>query len=268
VIDIHNHILPGLDDGAKDMPEALAMAEMAASDGITHIVCTPHAFPDVYFPELERVREAFGAFKASLAETRIPMDLFLGHDIHLVPEPLDWLKSGRVLTLNGGRYCLVEPPEFFSPAELESILFVLRREGYRPIITHPERYAAFLDAPGLVDRLAEQGNFMQVTAGALRGRFGRPAQAFCRRMARRRLIHLVASDAHSPRRRHPGLRKAFLVLREWAGDEDANTIMENAAAVLEDRDIAPFPPRDERTWLQRLSDRLFNRGGRRGRGDG
>lgn len=259
MIDLHCHLLPGLDDGAKDTPEALAMAEMAAADGITDIVCTPHAFPEVYFPPIARVREVFESFKISLAGIRIPLNVHLGQDIHLVPEMLEWLKSGRVLTLNGGHYCLVEPPEFFRPEELERTLFALRREGYRPILTHPERYRIFQDEPDLLDRLAEQGNLLQVTGGALRGRFGQKAQALCRRMARRRLLHLVASDAHSPRRRHPGLRKAFIVLTEWTGGQDAGIIFDNAQAVLEDRDIAPFPPRDERSWAKRFADRLFHR---------
>lgn len=261
MIDLHSHILPGLDDGARDIPEALAMAEKAAADGIAGMVCTPHAFPEVYFPTQERIREVFDEFKARLAGTRIPLDLYLGNDIHLVPETLDWLKSGRVMTINGGRYCLVEPPEFFRADELEHSLFALRREGFRPIVTHPERYGAFLDDPGLLDRLAEQGNLLQVTAGSLRGRFGQRAQAFTQRMARRRLIHIVASDAHSPRRRHPGLRKAAAVLAEWVGDEEAAIILDNAKAVLENGEITPFPPRDERGWLRRVSDRLFRRRG-------
>jgi protein-tyrosine phosphatase len=266
VIDLHCHILPGLDDGPKDTAEALAMADQASADGTTDLVCTPHAYPGVYFHEVERVRAVFEAFKAALASTRIPLRVHLGQDLHLVPETLGWLKAGRVLTLNGGRYCLVEPPDFFHPNEIEESLFALRREGFRPVVTHPERYGVFLDDPALLDRLAEQGNLFQVTAGAVRGRFGPRAQACARRMARRRLIHILASDAHSPRRRHPGLRKAFAVLREWVGDGDAEVVMQNAAALLEDRDPVPFPPRDDRGWLRRVSDRLFGR--RRGAGLG
>ena len=242
MIDLHCHILPGLDDGPSEMVESLQMADIAARDGISVIMATPHAYPDVFFPKAEEVERAADRLREGLKAQGLKVAIGVGRDAHLVPELLENLNAGRVQALNGSRYVLTEPPEFFTGVDLQDQLFRLRQGGYIPVITHPERYAMFVEDPSLVQALVEQGNIFQVTAGSLMGRFGHEAQDFSRWMAMHRLLHVIASDAHGPRHRAPVLREAYRVLEEWVGAGDASVIRENARAVWENRELAVLAP--------------------------
>jgi protein-tyrosine phosphatase len=257
MIDIHCHILPGLDDGAKDMVEALQMADIAIHDGITALIATPHAYPDVYFAGSAEVEQATAVLREQLKQRGLPLQIAVGRDAHLYPELCRDLKEGRVQTLNGSRYVLIEPSEYFILKDLQDQLFRLRQEGFIPVITHPERYQIFLQNPELADNLAGQGNLLQVTAGSLTSRFGHDSQAFCRRLAEKRLLHVVASDAHSPRHRVPTLQKAYRKLEEWIGPEDTAAVRENPLRIWEDRDLIPLrEPPPKRGLLQRLKRRF------------
>jgi protein-tyrosine phosphatase len=240
MIDIHCHILPDLDDGPRDSTEALQMADLAAKDGITGIVATPHAYPDFYFPEADAVARAAAGFQARLKEAGNDIQIWLGSDAHLVPEFVDLLRSGTIRTLNNSRYVLTEPSEYFLRDDLQNQLFRIRTAGYVPILTHPERYPTFVRNPDLAEALAGQENYFQVTAGSLLGRFGEDAQAFCRRLASRGLLHFIASDAHGAGHRTPALAKAYKVLEEWVGPENVRIMKDNALAVVENRNLAPF----------------------------
>jgi protein-tyrosine phosphatase len=268
MIDLHCHILPGLDDGPSEMVESLQMADIAVRDGITAIVATPHAYPDVFFPRAEEVEQAGRRLREGLQAQGLKVAIGIGRDAHLVPELLGNLNAGRVQTLNGSRFVLTEPPEFFTGADLQDQLFHLRQGGYVPVITHPERYAMFVEDPMLVQTLVAQGNIFQVTAGSLMGRFGHEALDFSRWMAVHRLIHVVASDAHGPRHRAPVLREAYRVLEDWVGAGDAAVIRDNARAIWENRELAPLAPAGrDRGFFHRLKLRFRQPPGRR-RGTG
>lgn len=245
MIDLHCHILPELDDGAKDWDETLKMIEIAKNNGITDLIATPHIYPEFYFPEMDKIKEKFEELKSKSKD----INFYLGNDLHLTPETIKYLKEGKALTLNNGRYVLIEPPEFFSENELENLLFSLRCEGYIPIITHPERYQIFREKIKLLQRIKEQGNLLQITSASITGYFGETVQEFCKELFKQRLINFIASDAHSPRRRVPFLKEAYDKVEDWTNSEYVLYLQECAKKVLHNEDINEFKIKEKRRNL-------------------
>lgn len=173
MLDLHCHMLPAIDDGAVDLDMALDMARMAVADGIRTIACTPHIYPGMYENDASGIRAAIAAFQAELDQRDINLRLVEGADVHLVPGLLDGLREGRVPTIAGSRYLLLEPSHHVAPPRFEDSVFELMAAGYVPVITHPERLSWVEDQYAVFDRLSRRGAWMQVTAGALTGRFGR-----------------------------------------------------------------------------------------------
>lgn len=236
MIDLHSHILPGIDDGARTLDDALQMARLAVADGIRTMACTPHIYPGMYMNDGPGIERARAALQAELDEQGISLQLVTGADVHLVPGLVQGLRSGAVPTLHGSRYLLLEPSHTLPPPRFEDAVFSLVAAGYTPIITHPERltwvdthYPVFL-------RLIEQGAWMQVTAGALTGVFGPRAQYWGERFLGEGHVHLLASDAHSPGRRKPELSPALEIARRLAGPEAAHQMVhERPQAVLDNQ---------------------------------
>src|SRR6185312_1248210 len=145
MIDLHCHILPGIDDGAPDLATSLAMARLAVADGITVTACTPHILPGVYNNSGAMIGAAVARLRVALAEAEIPLRLVAGADVHVAPDLVAQLGAGSALTINGSRYLLLEPPHHVLPPRLEDHIFHLQTAGYVPILTHPERLS-WIDA--------------------------------------------------------------------------------------------------------------------------
>ncbi len=208
MIDLHCHLLPGIDDGAPDLKVSLAMARCAVADGITVTACTPHIYPGLYENNKDGIAAAISALQAVLADEGIPLQLVIGADTHLAPDLSGSIRTGRVPTLNGSRYLLLEPPHHSAPPRFADSVFRLMTAGIVPVITHPERlswiegnYAAFV-------HLVKAGAWMQVTAGSVTGRFGRRPKYWAERMLDEGLVHILATDAHHIDQRPPLLAEA------------------------------------------------------------
>lgn len=208
MIDLHCHILPGIDDGAPDLATALAMARIAVADGIEVIACTPHIYPGLYENTSAGIRSAIQSLQTELDQAAIPLRLLEGADVHLAPDLLGALRADRVPTLNRTRYLLLEPPHHVAPPRFEEQVFNLLVNGYVPVITHPERLTWIEDNYPIFLRLAKAGAWLQVTAGALTGRFGRRPKYWSQRLLDEGPVHIIASDAHSVHRRPPLLAEA------------------------------------------------------------
>lgn len=261
MIDLHSHILPGIDDGAKTLADSLAMARIAVQHGTHTLACTPHIYPGMYMNDGPDIARRCQALQAELDREGIALKLVVGADVHLVPGLLDGLRSGRVPTLHGTRYLLLEPSHTTPPPRFEDSVFDLLASGYVPIITHPERltwvehhYPAFV-------RLIGQGAWMQLTAGALTGMFGPRAQHWGERFLREGHTHIIASDAHSSGRRNPNMSAAVAVATHLLGAQEARRlVLDRPRAVLENREpnLYPLPqavatpPSRLSQWLTRL----------------
>jgi len=209
LIDLHCHILPGIDDGAADTAESIAMAQMAVADGIRGIVATPHTLNDAYCNPLQTVCDHVRRLKDVLAEARIDLALYCGSDAHLCMDLAERVRSGEVATINeNGRYLLIEFPFQTIPEHAKEAVFQLRLAGLTPVITHPERQAVFQYAPERLKEWVDMGCLVQVTGMSITGGFGQDAMACAHRLLSLRLAHVIASDAHSAGARPPVLSAA------------------------------------------------------------
>jgi protein-tyrosine phosphatase len=255
LIDLHCHILPGIDDGAPDLSVSLEMARQAVADGIETVACTPHILPGVYNNAGPAIRAAVRELARALEEAAIPLSLVPGADAYMAPDMIAGLRSGRILTLNDSRYLLFEPPHHIAPPRLNEFAFQLITAGYVPILTHPERLSWIESHYRVMQRLAHDGVWMQLTAGSLTGRFGRRPRYWSERMLDEGLIELMATDAHDPNNRPPFLAEARDLVADRCGDTKADELVRGRPLdILENR--APSNLRD--TGVQSASD---SRGG-------
>lgn len=222
MIDLHNHMLPGLDDGAADWEECLGMARLAVEDGVLGIVCTPHWIAGVYHNSRSTILECMELCKAKLRDRGIHLDLYPGSELRLDGSLPKKIKSREVLTLNdGGRYVLIELPGLFMAHHVERFLWQLLSQGITPVIGHPERNIHVQQQPEELSRWIKMGALVQVTGASLLGHFGKPARDFTRKLLEHRMVHIVSTDAHDMHDRAPRLSLARRALDEMVGEEDA-----------------------------------------------
>ena len=225
MLDLHCHLLPGIDDGAVDLDMALEMARMAVADGIRVVACTPHIYPGMYENNAEGIRAAIVVLQAELDERAIDLQLIEGADVHLVPDLVGEIKAGRVPTLAGSRYLLLEPPHHVAPPRFEDSVFQLTVAGYVPVITHPERLSWIEGHYEVFQRLVKRGTWMQVTSGSVTGRFGKRPKYWAERMLDENMVHILATDAHHPRRRPPLLAEGREAAARRVGEAEATQMV-------------------------------------------
>ena len=217
MVDIHHHLLPGLDDGSNSIETSIAMARLAAGDGITHIVCTPHANSHYKFdPAINAVRLA--ELRDRLAHEQIPITLGHGCDFHLSYENVAEAKLDPArFSINSLGYLLVEPPDYGIPPGLNETFYELQLAGLTPILTHPERNPTFQAEPERLVPWLRAGVLIQVTADSLTGHKGRKAERMAHQLIAKRWVHFLASDAHNITSRPPRMREAHdLVANQYS----------------------------------------------------
>jgi protein-tyrosine phosphatase len=239
MVDVHCHILPGLDDGPDAIEESLAMAESAIADGITHVVATPHSSTEYTF-DYRRVQQLRDHLQAEIGER---LTLATGCDFHLNPENIQALcKNPSPFCINQRDYLLVEFNEISIPPALDETLHDLQLKGIRPVITHPERNAILRRQRERLANWVRLGCYVQVTAGSLTGGFGPRAQEDSLGWISQGLVHIVASDAHNTRRRPLKLQPAYDLVREQFGEAKARALFtDNPLAAYEGRDLPHVP---------------------------
>jgi protein-tyrosine phosphatase len=231
MIDIHCHILPGLDDGAKTLDDSLEMARMAVADGIQTIVATPHLFKRrmVDLKEVnnrESILQAIEMLRAKFEEESIALTLLPGCDFPLSYEALQLLEEGQALTINdSNHYLLLELPDTSFPPALDDIVFRLKSRGLTPIITHPERQFIIQEMPEKLTRLIDLGCLVQMTGNSLTGAFGHAVKKFSRKLVKKGHVHLLATDAHSTHHRPPELSAAVKELTSLVGESRAQDMV-------------------------------------------
>jgi protein-tyrosine phosphatase len=243
VVDLHHHLLPSLDDGAHDLRTSIQMARIAADDGISHVVCTPHASARYRF-DPARVRQAHDQLCSALRDAGIRLILGLGCDFHLSYENIqDALQNPRRYTINQHEYLLIELPDFGLPPTLEETFYSLRLAGMTPILTHPERNPSLQQNTSRLAAWVRDGMLVQITANSITGHMGRKAEALAHRLLADRWVHLVATDAHNITSRPPKMHEACeLVSRRYGSAYAQRLCTENPQAIFDGR---PLPPQEE-----------------------
>lgn len=257
MIDIHCHPLSEVDDGAASFEVSVAMCKMAAADGVTHLVATPHCnyiFP--FDPELNRHKLA--ELQAAVGDSP---KLLLGCDFHLSYDNIQQcVQNAQDFTINRTSYLLVELPDQFIPQQFDRVYYEIQVAGLTPIITHPERNVVCHRKPELIYQWVTHGCLVQVTAQSYTGGFGRRALRFAESWLDRNLVHFFATDAHDVRHRPPVLSKCYQKLAKAKGEEVADLLLrKNPEAVINGRPLPPQPmpletaPRPQRrSWFSFL----------------
>lgn len=257
MIDLHTHILPGLDDGAADMEESAAMARAALEDGVTAVAATPHWLPGFYENDRTRVLAAVERLRERLRREGLFLDVFPGAELHLDPSLPQALERRRLCLLNEGPYALIELPGVFVPEHVEGFLYGLRAAGYRIVLAHPERCPALAQRLDAAQRWVDSGILVQITAASLLGRFGRPLEQLCRKLLERGLVHVIASDSHGTADRPPRLREAREAAARIVGEAAARSMVEEVPRrILAGEEVEPGLVRAQRPgrggWWRRV----------------
>ncbi|MBN2467643.1 MAG: hypothetical protein JXD19_05780 [Deltaproteobacteria bacterium] len=268
MIDLHCHLLPGIDDGARDWNESLDMCEIAINDGIHTIVATPHVKPGVFAPTKDlvfsRIRELSDRLgkkhepintrstsSRRSSPTSRPLTILPGADIYLQPDILTQIDRGEALRLGeltadsqnaatrtSVEYVLLELPDYFLLPRIKEVIEKLVERGVIPILTHPERNVMMKNRPRLLAELIQKGALSQVTAMSVTGGFGREVQQIAEKMITGDLVHVIASDAHSPSRRPPIISPAVEKITALIGTEGAERMVrEVPQAIIEGRTV-------------------------------
>jgi len=235
MVDIHSHILPGIDDGPQSWEMTAEMCRIAAEDGITHVVATPHA-NHRYSYDRDRYTEMLGQLHDA-ADGKLSFSL--GCDFHFSYENIrDALDHPRRYTIGDTQYLLIEFSNFSIPPSVKEDVFALRSRGLVPIVTHPERNQLLCEKPGMVLALVEQGCLVQVTASAVTGAWGKRSTKMVQWLLERDAIHVIASDAHDPVRRKPVMSEARDAIAELAGARSAEALVtHNPTAIVEGKSL-------------------------------
>ena len=271
MIDLHSHILPGIDDGARDIEHSLRMCASSYRDGCRAMVATPHLRHERYWNDDRALLEQQHRLlcQAVLLSLGPDFQVLLGGEIAVSSESLleiDQMPAGSLLSLAGSRYLLLELSHHGMGPDPVEMVHELRIAGWRPILAHPERIAWLAADSGLLAAMIDHGAHLQLTAMSLTGDFGPAMQNISRRMMDKGWVHFIASDCHDNRLRPPTLSAAREAVQNHWGHEVGNALFEeNPRAVLEDRPLAPNPsiqsgsiqPTDRPSSWQRLRSKLW-----------
>jgi protein-tyrosine phosphatase len=260
MVDIHQHLLWDLDDGARDIETAIEMAKLAVADGMTHVVCTPHSNGNFeYLPAANAAKLA--ELQARLAAAHVPLTLGIGCDFHLSYDNLVTAKSDPArFSINGLGYLLVELPDFGISRGLTEVFYELQLAGLTPILTHPERNPTLqADASRLAEWM-RGGVLVQVTADSVTGKMGKAAEKMAHQLLAKRWVQFLASDAHNVTSRPPRMREAAaLTAKRYGADYAESLVTVNPLAVFEGRlveqkeePIGLYQEVKELSWWQRF----------------
>lgn len=242
MIDIHSHILPGIDDGAQTPEDSLAMAEAALANGIRTIVATPHhkngAF-DNYKTDIEaHVTHLNDLFVAH----ELPLTVLPGQEVRVYGEVLEDLTDNEILPVNYSKYILIEFPSSSVPHYAERLFYNMQVEGYTPVIVHPERNRELMRNHEKMFEFVRRGALTQITAGSVIGKFGKDVQTFTHQLIVANLTHLVASDAHNTTTRGFCLQEAYAEINKTYGIDTHYMFMENAHLLIDNMNLNRFEP--------------------------
>lgn len=258
MIDLHCHILPGIDDGPETLGEAVEMCRIAADDGITTIVATPHFRPGKY-DNLD-IADRLTRLRSEIARQGIAVEVLSGADVTVTPELPFYLAQNPQLTVNGtGKYFLAELPHDAVPARWEEFLLSFRGRGITPIITHPERNHWFISHPDALRPFVLAGGLVQITAMSILGKNGVESRNYSRYLLRRSLVHVIATDAHSIDQRPPRLAEAVRAAGTIIGEAQAlRLVRDTPQGIIAGRSVdvqqAAAEGPTKRKWYRRMLD--------------
>jgi protein-tyrosine phosphatase len=257
LIDIHSHILSGLDDGAQSLADSISMARAAVEDGINEVIATPHHGNGRYHNEASAVISAVEGLNLQLEAQQIPLKVWPGSEIRVYKNLIHDLQLGNTLSLQQSRYTLIEFPSDRIPQQIDEYLHELNIIGKIAIIAHPERNQEIMRNPEKLFDLINLGAMSQITAGSINGSFGSKLQSLVYRLCEDNLVHIIASDAHNLTNRPFGLASAYQTLDSKLGTDYVQYYQANARKVVHNLSIEINEPIKKKrsiinTWFKRF----------------
>lgn len=244
MIDLHSHILPGVDDGSDDMDMSLKIANLYVENGINKVISTSHYIEGEVCNSPELLRKGIESLQYELDILDIPLEIYPGNEIYLTPNVVGKVLDGEILTLNDSNYVLIELPMKEMPIYVKEMIYELRLKGITPIIAHPERNSRIQEDPNILCEFINMGALAQLNLPSLEGLYGKSANNTAITLLQHNMIHFAGTDTHSNRRRSPKVRKSLEILSSLVSSEDFELITsKNAQSVLDNREIEIKSPR-------------------------
>lgn len=262
MIDMHCHILPGVDDGAVDMDQSLSMVKLYIQGGYSGAVVTPHLYSGYYDTDWRMLSDVLDSLREAIRYEGLTFDLYPGNEFYLDYSIMESLRSGRGKSMNGSRYVLIEFPMNSEPLYAEDLCYNVALQGYVPIIAHGERYSYVQKRPEYLLKFVKKGYPVQINLHSLTGVHGKESQRTAIDLLEKDLVHLVGSDAHSDRGRSPDMREALTALQKIVGDEKYYEITEhNGNCVVQNKGIRVSVPGELESKVeeQRPKKNFFSR---------
>lgn len=242
MIDIHSHILPGIDDGAKTEVESIAMAKAAVEQGIHTMIATPHHKNGSFDNVRENILTYTDILNSLFEQENIPLTLLPGQETRINGEMIEDLENGELLPLNHSVYVFVELPDDSVPRYTKQMLFDIQVAGYIPIIVHPERNLELIEHPNKLYDFVRTGTLTQITAGSVLGKFGKNIQKFTYQLIDANLTHFIASDAHNITSRKFWMREAFQEVKDIYGIDTYYMFVENSQLLVDGMNVNRSEP--------------------------
>lgn len=244
MIDIHNHLLMGLDDGAQSFEDTIRLLQQAKEQGITGIVVTPHHLHPKYNNKFSDVKSKLNQLKQHQQILDFGIDLYVGQEIRIKDQVLDDIEQQFIQGINHSRYILIEFPSNSIPNYTKNLLYEIQNKGFIPIIAHPERNKAIVSNPNLLYELVINGALSQVTSSSLTGELGKNIQNISLKLIDHNLIHFIASDAHHPISRPFIMSDLFSISKLKKVEDKLHELIRNNEFIIRDEEIIRTRPKE------------------------
>lgn len=247
MIDIHSHILPGVDDGADTIEESIEMAKQAVANGIHKMVATPHHQTTRFFNIKPVIKKKVIELNEVLTDLQIPLEILVGQEVRIYGEWVEDFQKGEIASINDTQYVLIEFPFNHVPNYVEQLFYDIQMRGFIPIIAHPERNLDLLENPDKLLNLVQKGSLSQITAASVTGYFGKKIQRFTYKIIEANLTHVIASDFHNTITRPNLLAQANRLIEKKFGIEKAVQFRDNANSIINGEPVFSELPQPVRT---------------------
>lgn len=260
MIDIHCHILPGVDDGAKDIEESLEMARLAVNEGITKIINTSHYHPYFNYEKGDILLNRAKDFNNILKQNNIDLEILIGNELYYSTDLLEYIESKDFYTLNNSRYLLIEFSQSNFPKNIVDIVYELKIRGYIPILAHVERYRQVQENPNIIYECIKEGALIQINSNTILSKNSKEACKLCKILLDNNMVHFIATDAHNTNRRKPAMKGSYEYIIKKYGKYKADQLFNlNQEFVIQDKLINIESPTkyEERGFFARLFKRKY-----------
>lgn len=259
MIDMHCHILPGVDDGASDFEEALKMAKIAKNEGIKKIVNTSHFHPEFKYVMGDELLDRVESFNLELKSNNIDLEVLLGNEIYYTEDIIESLEDLNFHSLNNSKYILIEFSPMNIPKNLTDVVYEIKLKGYIPVLAHVERYSSIIKDPNIIYDCIKEGAIIQVNASSVLGKNGKEIKRTCDILLDNNMVHIIASDAHASERRRPQLREAYNFIKNKYSKEVADNLFNNNQSLIIKNEDIIIPKASKYEEKKGIFSKLFKR---------